>query len=91
MTYAVRVDENGLLTLPQEICEHLGLTANSEVELEESGNVISLHPRSKATEEADRIQTMMERTQKYVGSQREQFLAEGWTSVDEYIDDMRGE
>jgi antitoxin component of MazEF toxin-antitoxin module len=91
MTYAARVDQNGLLTLPQELCEHLGLVACAEVELEESNNVIRLHPRSKATEDADRIQTMMERTQKYVGSQREQFLAEGWTSVDEYIADMRGE
>ncbi|ADW68463.1 isoprenoid biosynthesis enzyme family protein [Granulicella tundricola] len=93
MTYIATVDHEGQIKLPQEILEHLGVSANVQVELEATEGAVKVSRRlaGEATMSLEnRLKRAKDAIEKYGGPVREQFLAEGWKSVDEYIDDMRG-
>ena len=92
MTFAATIDENGQLTLPPELREHLDLTPNTIVEFQEQDGVVTLsrqRPQSQITPE-ERVRRLKAAVAALQPSMRAAFLAEGWTSVEEYMDDMRG-
>ncbi len=91
MTFAATIDENGALTLPKELREHLELTPHSQVEFRQHGGTVTLSKKISTPEVSpdERVRRMEAAIAKYSGTFREQMLAEGYNSVDEYMEDIR--
>jgi AbrB family looped-hinge helix DNA binding protein len=92
MTFAATIDENGQITLPLELREQLNLAPNTQVEFEERDGVITMtktqpDPPVDPEERARRIEAAIAKLRP---AMRAAFVAEGWNSVEEYVNDMRG-
>ena len=93
MTYAVQVDENGQITLPAELRDHLDLGPDAELELEAREGVVILTKKPQPGLDIppeDRQRRIHEAFAELRPAMRAAFVAEGWNSVQEYINDMRG-
>jgi len=86
MKFQSKLGERGQVVIPKAIRDNLGLSKNAAIEFELKGATVTLRAKSHANEMANFDLAM----KKYAGSLRKQFLASGYKSVDEYIDDIRG-
>jgi AbrB family looped-hinge helix DNA binding protein len=75
----MKVGERGQVTIPKEIRDRFGLRPNAEVEfhLVDGSIVLNRAPRKLAL-------------RKWKGRCKENFAALGYSSVDKFIDDIRG-
>jgi AbrB family looped-hinge helix DNA binding protein len=80
-----KLGERGQVVIPKAIRDNLGLSKNSVIEFELKGNTVTIRP-SRDRE----LHNFELAFKKYAGSLREEFLAEGNTSVDQYLDETRG-
>jgi AbrB family looped-hinge helix DNA binding protein len=83
MKIASKVGERGQVVIPKKFRDDLGLDKNTAVEFELKGTALVLTPKRERHD----FDLAMKR---YRGSLRKQFLADGYTSVDEYIKEIRG-
>ncbi len=83
MKYQSKVGERGQVVIPKPIRDNLGLNKNSTIEFELKGTVVMLAPKNN-------LEQFKRALDRYKGSLRKQFLADGYTSVDEYLAEMRG-
>ncbi|HEY5055972.1 MAG TPA: AbrB/MazE/SpoVT family DNA-binding domain-containing protein [Acidobacteriaceae bacterium] len=86
MKYQSKLGERGQVVIPKPIRDNLRLAKNSAIEFEVKGAVVTLRPKRPEDEMANFDLAM----KKYAGSLRKRFLASGYKSVDDYIDDIRG-
>jgi AbrB family looped-hinge helix DNA binding protein len=75
----MKVGERGQITIPKEIREKFGLRAKTEVEFYLEGDSIMLKKSPQALT-----------FRKWKGKCRKGFAALGYSSVDQFIDDVRG-
>jgi AbrB family looped-hinge helix DNA binding protein len=85
MKYQSKVGERGQVVIPKPIRDNLGLSKNSAIEFELKGSTITL--RASREQELRNFKLAMK---KYAGSLRKSFLAKGYKSVDQFIDESRG-
>ncbi len=85
MKYQSKVGERGQVVIPKPIRDNLGLSKNSAIEFELKGATVTLRPSRE--QELRNFKLAMK---KYAGSLRESFLAKGYKSIDEYLDETRG-
>ena len=90
MTFRATINENGQVAFPREALEALGLAENSSFEFEVEGSTLTLKREREAKLERN-LQAFDEWFAKYAGSKREQLLADGYKSVDEYMKVIRPE
>ena len=83
MKYETKLGERGQVVIPKAIRENLGLSKDVSIVFELKGTTLTLTPRR----DMRRFDAAM---RKYRGSLRKEFLEEGYTSVDEYIRELRG-
>jgi len=83
MKYQSKLGERGQVVIPKPIRDNLGLNKNSAIEFELKGKVVVL----KAKDDMAAFEAALK---KYRASLRKQFLAKGYKSVDQYLDEMRG-
>lgn len=83
MKFQSKVGERGQVVIPKAIRDNLGLDKNSALEFELKGATVTL----RAKRDMGNFDLAMK---KYAGSLRKQFLADGYTSVDQYINESRG-
>jgi AbrB family looped-hinge helix DNA binding protein len=86
MKYQSKLGERGQVVIPKPIRDNLGLDMNSAIEFEIKGARVTLRAKRTASEMADFDLAM----KKYAGSLRKSFLANGYKSVDDFIDASRG-
>ena len=85
MKFEYKLGERGQVVIPKPIRDSLGLNKNSSIEFELKGTTVTL--RSSRDREMRNFELAIK---KYGGSLRKQFLADGYTSVDQYLDETRG-
>lgn len=78
-----KVGEHGEVIIPALMRAELGLDVNTSIEIELEGSLITL----RAKRAAANFDLAVER---FAGSLRRQFLADGYSSVDEYVAESRG-
>ncbi len=83
MKFQSKLGERGQVVIPKPIRDNLGLNKNTPIEFELKGATVTLRAKRDLTNLDLAIK-------KYGGSLRNQFLADGYTSVDEYIAESRG-
>jgi AbrB family looped-hinge helix DNA binding protein len=83
MKFQSKLGERGQVVIPKKIREGLGLRKHSAIEFELKGTTVVL----KAKDDLADFERALKR---YGGSLRKQFLAKGYKSVNDYIDEMRG-
>jgi AbrB family looped-hinge helix DNA binding protein len=83
MKFQSKLGERGQVVIPKAIRDNLGLNKNSSIEFELKGSTVIL----KAKDDMADFEKALKR---YGGSLRKQFLAKGYKSVDQYLDEMRG-
>ena len=83
MKFQSKLGERGQVVIPKAIRDNLGLNKHSAIEFELKGTFVTLKPKNNL----ERFKQALDR---YKGSLRKQFLAQGHTSVDEYLAEMRG-
>jgi AbrB family looped-hinge helix DNA binding protein len=83
MKFQSKLGERGQVVIPKPIRDNLGLNKNSAIEFELKGSTVIL----KAKDDVADFEKALKR---YGGSLRKQFLAKGYKSVDQYLDEMRG-
>ena len=83
MKYQSKVGERGQVVIPKAIRDNLGLNKNSAIEFELKGATVILKVK-------DDIADFEKALKRYGGSLRKRFLAKGYKSVDQYLDEMRG-
>ena len=83
MKFQTRLGERGQVVIPKAIRDNLGLGKDSAVVFELKGTTLTLTPRRD-------MKRFDEALQRYRGSLRRQFLADGYKSVDEYLKETRG-
>jgi AbrB family looped-hinge helix DNA binding protein len=75
----MRIGERGQVTIPKEIRDRFGLTANSEVDFQiQNGDIVL----KKAPKRLD--------LEKWKGRCKGSFRALGYSSVDDFVEDVRG-
>jgi bifunctional DNA-binding transcriptional regulator/antitoxin component of YhaV-PrlF toxin-antitoxin module len=82
MTVTLTVDPNNRLIVPQETIDALHLEPGKSVEVQIQ--TVTDAPPHKS--DPEKFAAALD---KFRGSLREQFLADGYNSVDEYMDDIR--
>jgi AbrB family looped-hinge helix DNA binding protein len=75
----MKVGERGQVTIPKALRDRFGLRAKTEVEFHLEGDAIVLKKTSKGLT-----------LRKWKGKCRKGFSSPGYTSVDRFIDDVRG-
>jgi AbrB family looped-hinge helix DNA binding protein len=85
MKYTSKLGERGQVVIPKAIREDFGLDKNSAIEFEVKGATITL--RASREQEMRNFDLAIK---KYAGSLRKAFLAKGYKSVDQYLDETRG-
>jgi AbrB family looped-hinge helix DNA binding protein len=85
MKFESKLGERGQVVIPKPIRDSLGLNKNSSIEFELKGSTVTL--KSSRDREMRNFKLAVK---KYGGSLRKQFLADGYTSVDQYLDETRG-
>lgn len=83
MKFQSKVGERGQVVIPKVIRDNLGLDRNTAIEFEVKGTVVTLTPKRD-------MRRFDEAVQKYRGSLRKDFLADGYASIDQYIKESRG-
>jgi AbrB family looped-hinge helix DNA binding protein len=83
MKFQSKVGERGQVVIPKAIRDNLGLNKHSAIEFELKGTTVVLKTKDDLTD----FEAALKR---YGGSLRKQFLAKGYKSVDQYVDEMRG-
>ena len=86
MKYQSKVGERGQVVIPKPIRDKLGLDKNSAIEFELKGATVILRAK-RADSDMASFELALKR---YGGSLRKRFLAKGYKSVDQYLDEMRG-
>jgi AbrB family looped-hinge helix DNA binding protein len=86
MKFQSKVGQRGQVVIPKPIRDNLGLDKNSSLEFELKGTTVTLRAKRAESDMANFELAM----KKYAGSLRKQFLADGYTSVDQYIKESRG-
>lgn len=86
MKFQSKVGERGQVVIPKAIRDNLGLDKNSAIEFELKGASVTLRAKRAASDIASFDRAM----KKYAGSLRKSFLASGYKSVDDFIDESRG-
>jgi len=86
MKYQSKVGERGQVVIPKPIRDNLRLDKNSAIEFELKGSTLTLRPKPANSDMADFDLAI----KKYAGSLRKSFLARGYKSVDQFIDESRG-
>ena len=81
--YESTIGERGQVVIPKPIRDSLQLGKNTVIEFEVKGGAVTLRPQRD-------VSNLDLAIKKYGGSLRKQFLADGYTSVDEYIAESRG-
>ena len=89
MKYTTKVSERGQVVIPKPIRDSLKLSKNSAIEFEMTGTKVILTPAVTPTPKRD-MRKFDEAMKKYRGSMREQLLADGYSSTDELMRDLRG-
>jgi AbrB family looped-hinge helix DNA binding protein len=79
----MKMSKRGVITIPKEIRESLGLLPGTEVDVKLENGVVSIRPM-RDLKKFDRA------IKKYAGTLRTRFLADGQKSVDEFINESRG-
>jgi AbrB family looped-hinge helix DNA binding protein len=85
MKYQSKLGERGQVVIPKAIRDNLGLNKHSAIEFELKGTTITLKPTRD-----HEMRNFELALKKYGGSLRKEFLADGYTSVDQYLDETRG-
>jgi AbrB family looped-hinge helix DNA binding protein len=85
MKFEVKIGERGQIVIPKPIRDRLRLEKNTALDVEQKGTIVTLKPSRER--EMRNFDLAMK---KYAGSLRKQFLADGYTSVDQYLDETRG-
>ncbi len=75
----MKIGERGQVTIPKDIREQFGLSPETEVEFSVVGGSIILKKAPKRLN-----------LEKWKGRCRDSFAKEGYSSVDEFIEDIRG-
>ena len=83
MKLTAKMGERGQVVIPKAIRDSLGMDKNSSVEFELNGTRLTLRPKRD-------MRRFDEAIKKYKGSMREQLLADGYSSVDDLMKDLRG-
>jgi len=83
MKLETQVGERGQVTIPKKIRDQFGIQTKCRVEFEVRKGEIVLKPKQDMSKFDAGIK-------KWRGALRKQFLADGYTSVDELIEEMRG-
>jgi AbrB family looped-hinge helix DNA binding protein len=83
MKFQSKLGERGQVVIPKAIRDNLGLNKNTAIEFEIKGATVTM----RAKRDLSNLDLAIK---KYGGSLRKQFLADGYTSVDEYIAESRG-
>ena len=83
MKIEMSVGERGQVVIPKAIRDKMGIQQATKVVFDLSNGVVTLRPKK----DMEKYRAMLE---KWRGAGRKQFLADGHTTVDEYIEDMRG-
>ncbi len=83
MKFSGKVGERGQIVIPKAIRDSLGIDKNSAIEFEMKGAVVTLTPKRD-------MRRFDQGIKKWQGAFRGKFLAAGYTSVDEYIKEVRG-
>lgn len=83
MTFVATIDERGQLAIPGEVMEGLRLEPGATVEVEVRS------PHQEPVPEFD-AEAFNRKIDKYRGTKRAEFLAAGYTSIEEYMNDLRG-
>jgi AbrB family looped-hinge helix DNA binding protein len=83
MKFQSKVGERGQVVIPKEIRDNLGLNKHSVIEFKLKGATVVLKTK-------DDLADFEQALKRYGGSLRKQFLAKGYKSVDQYVDEMRG-
>ena len=76
---SMRIGERGQVTIPKDIRDRFGLTPNSEVEFHVENGSIILRKASRRLE-----------LDKWRGRCKSSFDELGYSSVDEFVEDVRG-
>ncbi|MBS1799009.1 MAG: AbrB/MazE/SpoVT family DNA-binding domain-containing protein [Acidobacteria bacterium] len=83
MKFRSKVGERGQVVIPKAIRDNLGLNTDSAIVFELKGTTLTLTPNRE-------MRRFDEALRKYKGSLRKDLLAEGYSSVDDYIRETRG-
>ena len=83
MKFQSKLGERGQVVIPKAIRDNLGLKKNTAIEFELKGTTVILKAK-------DGMADFERALKRYGGSLRKQFLAKGYKSVDQYLDEMRG-
>jgi AbrB family looped-hinge helix DNA binding protein len=85
MKFQSKVGERGQVVIPKPIRDNLKLDKNTTLEFELKGATVTFRAKPVAD------MTNFERAiKKYAGSLRKSFLASGYKSIDDFIDESRG-
>ena len=85
MKFQSKLGERGQVVIPKAIRDNLGLGKNSAIEFELKGTTVTL--KASRDQEMRNFELAMKQ---YGGSLRKQFVADGYTSVDQYLDEIGG-
>lgn len=85
MKYQSKLGERGQVVIPKPIRDKLGLSKNSAIEFEFKGTTVMLRPSRE-----QELRNFDLALKKYAGTLRKAFLAKGYKSVDQYLDETRG-
>jgi AbrB family looped-hinge helix DNA binding protein len=85
MKFQSKLGERGQVVIPKPLRDSLGLNKNSAIEFELKGKTIMLTPSRE-----QEMRNFDLAIKKYAGSLRQAFLAKGYKSVDQYLDETRG-
>ncbi len=86
MKYESKVGVRGQVVIPKAIRDNLKLDKDTALEFELKGATVTLRAKPAASGMADFDLAI----KKYAGSLRKTFLASGYKSVDDFIDESRG-
>lgn len=83
MKATARVGERGQVVIPKQMRDELAIGKDTSLEFELNGRVLTLRPKKD-------VETMRRAWEKYKGSQRKQFKADGFTSTEHFMQVVRG-
>ena len=83
MKIEMSVGERGQVVIPKAIRDEMGIGPATKVVFAVKNGVLMMKPKK----DMEKYRATLE---KWRGAGRKKFLADGYTTVDEYIEDMRG-
>jgi AbrB family looped-hinge helix DNA binding protein len=85
MKFTSKLGERGQVVIPKPMRDSLGLNKNSAIEFELKGTTITLKPSRE-----QKMRNFELAFERYGGSLRKEFSADGYTSVNQYLDEIGG-